>query len=194
MSGLVFAGGAQFAALGYIAAGAPWAAIALLTAFINARHLLYGAAIAPYLADRSAGQKAIMAHVLNDETFAISFAHFRRIGGADMAGYWMGAVGGTVVPWIGASIVGATLAGNIPDPARFGLDIIFPAAMAGLAVGLITNRREVAAALTGALVGVATALAWDPAAGIVAGGIVGPLVGLVFPGPEMPEPEVSVAR
>jgi len=191
MSGLVFSGGAQFAALGYIAAGAPWAAIVLVTAFINSRHLLYGAAMAPYLANRSAGMKALMAHVLNDETFAISLAHFRRIGRADVTGYWMGALGGTVVPWIGASIVGATLAGNIPEPARFGLDVIFPAAMAGLAVGLITYRRELVAALTGALVGVAAALAWDPAAGIVVGGIVGPLVGLAIPGPTMPDPEGS---
>jgi predicted branched-subunit amino acid permease len=141
MSALVFSGGAQFAALGYIAVGAPWLAIALLTAFINARHLLYGAAIAPYLAGRSVALKAAMAHVLNDETFAISLSHFRRIGTADLYGYWLAAIGGTVVPWIGASILGALLAGNIPEPAIFGLDVIFPAAMAGLAVGLITTRR-----------------------------------------------------
>src|SRR5437868_15541143 len=50
MSVFVFAGGAQFAALGSIALGAPWAAIVLITAFINSRHLLYGAALSPYLA------------------------------------------------------------------------------------------------------------------------------------------------
>lgn len=181
MSTFVFAGGAQFAALAYIAAGVPWVAIVLLTAFVNARHLLYGAAIAPYLSNTSAGLRAAMAHVLNDETFAISLGHFRRIGRADIPGYWLGALGGTVVPWIGASIVGATLGGSIPDPARFGLDVIFPAAMAGLAVGLITGRRELVAALTSAGVGVVTGLAWDPAAGIVVGGMVGPLVGFLVP-------------
>ena len=181
MSTLVFSGGAQFAALAYIAAGAPWAAVVLLTAFINSRHLLYGAAMAPYLAKTSLGPRAAMAHVLNDETFAISLSHFRRIGRADIPGYWLGALGGTVVPWIGASIVGATLAGSIPDPARFGLDVIFPAAMAGLAVGLITGRRELVAAVTGALLGVVTGLAWDPAAGIVVGGVVGPVVAFLVP-------------
>jgi branched chain amino acid efflux pump len=181
MSALVFSGGAQFAALASIAAGVPWISIVLLTAFINARHLLYGAAMAPYLAGQSLLARSAMAHVLNDETFAISISHFRRIGRADALGYWIGAFGGTVVPWIGASIVGATLAGNIPDPARFGLDVIFPAAMAGLAVGLISGRREVAAALAGALVGIAVALVWEPAAGIVAGGVVGPVVALLVP-------------
>lgn len=181
MSVLVFAGGAQFAALASIGAGVPWLSIVLLTAFINARHLLYGAAIAPFVAGRPLAVRAVMAHVLNDETFAISIGHFRRIGRADMVGYWMGALGGTGIPWIGASVVGASLAGNIPDPSRFGLDVIFPAAMAGLAVGLISERREVAAALTGALVGVTVALAWEPAAGIVVGGVVGPIVGLLVP-------------
>jgi predicted branched-subunit amino acid permease len=181
MSALVFSGGAQFAALAYIADGAPWIAVILLTAFINARHLLYGAALAPYLTDKPIALKAAMAHVLNDETFAISLSHFRRLGRADIHGYWLGAFGGTVVPWIGGSILGATLAGNIPEPARFGLDVIFPAAMAGLAVGLITGRREVAAALTGAAVGVIAGLAIDPSAGIVAGGVIGPIVGLLVP-------------
>ncbi len=86
------------------------------------------------------------------------------------------------MPWIGASILGATLAGNIPEPARFGLDVIFPAAMAGLAVGLITGRRELAAAVTGAVVGVVTGLAWDPAAGIVVGGRAPCRIALVRPG------------
>jgi hypothetical protein len=39
----------------------------------------------------------------------------------------------------------------------------------------------VVAALTGALVGIGVALAWVPAAGIVAGGLIGPAIGLLFP-------------
>lgn len=184
MSTLVFAGGAQFAALGYIAAGLPWLSTVLLTAFVNARHVLYGAALAPFVADRRAWVRAAMAQVLNDETFAISLSHFRRIGRADLTGYTLGALGGTVVPWIGASVLGATLATDIPDPTRFGLDVIFPAAMAGLAVGLIHGRREVVAAATAVLVGVAVAIGWGPAAGIVAGGVIGPFAGLAVRAPE----------
>jgi predicted branched-subunit amino acid permease len=181
MSVLVFGGGSQFAALGYIAAGAPWLSTVLLTAFINARHLLYGAALAPYVATKPVLMRMAMAHFLNDETFAVAIGHFRRIGRADLVGYWIGALGGTGIPWIGASILGAAVAGNIPDPTRFGLDVIFPAAMAGLAVGLISERRELAAAVAGGVIGIAVALAWEPAAGIVAGGILGPLAGFLVP-------------
>jgi hypothetical protein len=79
--------------------------------------------------------------------------------------------------------VGVTIGGSIPEPERFGLDVIFPAAMGGLAVGLITGRRELVAAIAGAALGVGVALAWDPAAGIIAGGVLGPALGIaVRPG------------
>jgi 4-azaleucine resistance transporter AzlC len=179
MSVLVFGGASQFAAVGYVANGYPWLAIVLLTALINSRHLLYGTVLRPYLADRPWPLRALMAHALNDETFAISIAHFRRIGRADLPGYAIAALAGTVVPWIGATLVGAALGGGIPDPARFGLDVIFPAAMAGLAVGLLTERRDLVAAVSGALIAVGVSLAIDPALGIVAGGLVGPIVAML---------------
>jgi hypothetical protein len=50
--------------------------------------------------------------------------------------------------------------------------------MGGLAVGLITGRRELVAAVSGAVLAVAIGLAWDPAAGIIAGGLVAPLIGM----------------
>jgi 4-azaleucine resistance transporter AzlC len=178
MSVLVFAGASQFVAVGYVLGGFSWFAIVLLTAFLNARHMLYSAALAPYLAGTPRLQRAAMAHVLTDEAFALAIAHFRRIGRADVRGYWLGAILSTFIPWNVATLVGVTIGGSIPDPARLGLDVIFPAAMGGLAVGLITGRRELVAAVSGAVIGVAVGLAWDPAAGIIAGGVVGPLVGM----------------
>jgi 4-azaleucine resistance transporter AzlC len=180
MSILVFAGASQFVAIGYVAGGFSWLAIVGLTAFLNARHLLYAAAIAPYVAAEPRWMRALMAHVMTDEAFALAIAHFRRIGRGDVPGYWIGAFVSTFIPWNVATLIGVTIGQQIPDPARFGLDVIFPAAMGGLAVGLVTGRRELVAAITGALIGVAVALAWDPAAGIIAGGVIGPLAGMAI--------------
>ena len=44
---IVFAGAAQFAAVGYLAAGMPWLPIVVLTFLLNIRHLLYSASLAP---------------------------------------------------------------------------------------------------------------------------------------------------
>jgi len=188
MSLLVFAGASQFAAVGYVLGGFSWAGVVLLSGFLNARHLLYGAALAPYLAERPRWLRAVMAHVLTDEAFAISIAHFRRLGRADLTGYWIAAIGSTFIPWNLATFAGVTLGANIPDPSRFGLDVIFPAAMGGLAVGLVTGRRELVAAIVGAVSAVAVSLAWDPAAGVIAGGLLGPLVGMAMPRPRAEQP------
>jgi len=192
MSVLVFAGAAQFAAVGYVAGGFSWIAVVLLTGFLNARHFLYAAALAPYLADRPRPVRAVVAHVLTDEAFALAIAHFRRIGRGDLWGYWWAAIVVTFIPWNIATLVGVLIGGAIPDPGRFGLDVIFPAAMAGLAVGLVTGRRELVAALVGGVVAVAVSLAWDPAAGVLAGGLLGPLVGLLAVRVEPEGPEAQI--
>ena len=181
MSTLVFAGAAQFAAVGYVASGLAWPGIILLTALLNARHLLYSAALAPWLREVPFGRRAAMAHLLTDEAFALAINHFRRIGRTDERGYWIGAFVATFIPWNLATMAGVVLGAQIPDPARLGIDVIFPAAMIGLAVGLITGRRELVAAVVGGVAAVVVALATSPSIGIVSGGIVGPLVGLLVP-------------
>jgi 4-azaleucine resistance transporter AzlC len=181
MSVLVFAGASQFAAVGYLAAGVPWPAIVLLTFLVNARHLLYAASLAPRVRGLTRRRRAAMAHVLTDEAFALSAAHFHRLGRVDLPGYWIAALVGVFIPWNIATLAGVLLGTAIPDPYGLGLDIVFPAAMAGLAVGLVTGRRELVAAGAGACFGVALSLALGPSLGIVAGGLLGPALAIVVP-------------
>ena len=181
MSVIGFAGAAQFAAVGYVAQGLPWLPIVVLTFFLNARHLLYSASLAPRMRHVPLVHRAAMAHVLTDEAFALAATHFHRIGRVDVPGYWIAAVIGVFIPWNVATVAGYLLGGAIPDPAVLGLDIVFPAAMAGLAVGLMTGRREVVAAAAGAAIGVAASLLFGLSVGIVVGGLVGPLVAIAMP-------------
>jgi 4-azaleucine resistance transporter AzlC len=187
MSTITFAGAAQFAALGYISGGLAWPVIFVLTLLLNARHLLYSAALAPWFTGVPRPRRAVMAHLLTDEAFALSIGHFRRLGRTDEWGYWVAAIASTLIPWNLATLAGVLAGGSIPEPGRFGIDIIFPAAMVGLAVGLITGRRELVAALAGASIAVGWALFASPAlgveatVGVVAGGVIGPLVGLLVP-------------
>lgn len=187
MSTIVFAGAAQFAAVGYVAAGLPWPGIILLTALLNARHLLYSAALGPWLRQVPFLSRVGMAHLLTDEAFALSIGHFRRVGHADVRGYWIGAIASTFIPWNLATLAGVLIGGQIPDPNRFGIDVIFPAAMIGLSAGLITGRRELVAAIVGGVAGVGLALLTSPAVGIIAGGLLGPAAGLLVPAREAHE-------
>jgi predicted branched-subunit amino acid permease len=181
MSVLVFAGAAQFAAIGYVAAGVPWPVIGILTGLLNARHVLYSAALGPWFRGRSFGERAVAAQVLSDEVFALSLSHFRRLGRFDAFGYWFAGIVIDFIPWFLGTLSGVLLGDAIVDPERLGLDVIFASAMAGLAVGLITSRRELVAAVVGAVVGVAVSLVVSPTLGIIAGGFVGPAAGLLVP-------------
>lgn len=181
MSLVAFAGAAQFAAVGLVAQGAPWVAIVLFTALLNARHLLYAAALAPWFASTRRATRAVAAHALTDESFALTLPAFRALGRLDLPSYGI-AVALTMPVWLlatGAGYVGGEL---LPDPRTLGLDIVFPAAMAGLAVALVTDRASLIAAAAGALIALIVALVAQPAVGILAGGLAGPLVGMTWRG------------
>ncbi|MBA2373737.1 MAG: AzlC family ABC transporter permease, partial [Chloroflexi bacterium] len=79
MSTLVFAGAAQFAAVGYVIQGLAWPGVILLTFLLNARHVLYSAALAPWLREVPRPRRAVMAHLLTDEAFALTIGHFGRL-------------------------------------------------------------------------------------------------------------------
>ncbi len=186
MSVLVFAGAAQFAALGLVAQAVPWLGIVVLTALLNARHLLYSAALAPWFAGRSRLERALSAHVLTDEAFALALPAFRSLGRHDRATYVIAAAI-PAVPWMIATTVGLVGGSLLPDPTALGIDVVFPAAMGGLAVALLTDRRAVVAAVAGAIVGVVVAVASQPSVGILVGGLAGPALALLVPiGPAPP--------
>ncbi len=187
MSVIAFGGAAQFAAIGWVTTGLAWPAIALLTFLLNARHALYSAALAPWFRGRSFAERAAAAHLLTDESFALAVVHFKRLGRFDAIGYWYPAIVTTLIPWNIATFAGVTLGDAIDEPNRFGIDVIFPAAMGGLMVGLLTGRREIVAALAGAAIGVVMSLAVSPTIGVIAGGVLGPVVGLLMPqAPDLP--------
>lgn len=190
MSSLLFAGASQFAIVGYLAQGMSWPAMLGLTALVNSRHALYAAALAPPLSAVPPGRRAVMAHFLTDEAFALTTAHFRRVGHSDARGYWIAAMFGVFLPWNLGTIVGALAGRLVPDPAALGLDAVFPASMAGLAAGLVSGRRELAAASGAVAIALPSALLLGPAAGVVAGGLIGPALGLLVPAP----PSSSEAR
>jgi 4-azaleucine resistance transporter AzlC len=196
-SAIAFAGGAQFAAAGLVKDNASWLAVAGVVALVNARHLLYSAALGPYVGDCPRRERALMAHFLTDETFALALAHFRRIRGFDRRGYWIASMC-IFIPWQVGSAVGYVVAGAV-DTNRLGLDVAFPAAMAGLSLGMVSGRRDVAAAAGAVVIAVAVGLIGGASLGLVAGAVIGPLFGLAVPPsaheessePEEPEPAAT---
>jgi len=178
-SSILFAGASQFAAVGLLVVNTPWPSIVLLVWLLNARHLLYSASIAPYTTKLSLRLRAGLAYLLTDEAYALTTAHIARLGRIDVPAAWY--AGFTIfIPWNLSTIAGWLAGAALPDPATIGLDVVFPAAMAGLAVGLVRDRAALVALLVGCGSAVAAALVIDPSAAIMIGGLLGPLAGLVL--------------
>lgn len=125
MSAMVFAGGAQFAALGLL--GPPpliWPLL-LGTLAINARHLLLGAALAPWLSRLGWWRQLTSVTVLSDANWA--YAVRAHAAGERDAGVLVGAGATMWVAWVLGTFVGSVAAGAVPDVRQFGLDALLVA-------------------------------------------------------------------
>jgi 4-azaleucine resistance transporter AzlC len=148
LSVLVFAGSAQFSAVGLFAAGAAGLEIVLTTLLLNVRHLLYGLALGREV-DLRRRERPVAAFFLTDEAFGVATSAQART-----FGFLLGAELSLFVTWNLATLVGALSATAIPDPARLGVDVVFPLAFLALLVPLVRTRAELAVAV------VSGALAW----------------------------------
>lgn len=157
MGVLVFAGGAQFLAVGLIAAGNPVAAV-LGGLLLNARHLPFGLAVAGAVGDRWPA-KLVGSHLMVDESVAFAMAQpdpDRR-----RRAYWLTGVT-LFVTWNVGSLLGVVLGGAVGDPAALGVDAAFPAGLLALILPSLRDRETRNVAVLGATVAVLTT-PWLPA-------------------------------
>ncbi|BCJ61063.1 hypothetical protein Jiend_44850 [Micromonospora endophytica] len=151
MSVLVYAGGAQFMAIGLISAGNPVAAV-LAGLLINARHLPFGLTLGDTIGHRLR-HRLLGSHLMTDETTAFTLA--RPAGTARRQAFWLA---GTLLflAWNGGTVLGVLAGGAAGDPAVFGLDAAFPAGLMALLLPSLRDRDTRHAALVGAVVAVLT--------------------------------------
>lgn len=151
MSLVVFAGGAQFAAVA-VAVGGGSATAAVVTGLaLNARHLPFGFAVRDVLAG-SWPRRLAGAHVMIDESVAFTVRYEDPV--RRRAVYWASGAGLFVV-WNVATAAGASLGQVMGDPATWGLDAAFPAVLLALVLPTLDRPRLRLAALAGAAVAVA---------------------------------------
>src|SRR5262249_31140940 len=171
MSALVFAGGAQFAAVEIWGYPVPVFALLVSTALINVRHILMGASLAPKLFRLTRLQRFLGFAVLADENWALTE---RRAARQPVSpGYFLGMGAVFWANWVAWSLVGALLGPVLGDPRRFGADFAFTAIFIGLIVSFARGRRSVgviaASAVTAALVRIAVGSPWHVLSGALAG-------------------------
>lgn len=121
MSALVWSGTAQFAALSILTSGGGTALAVSAGLLANTRFLPMGFAIAPSMTGGPV-RRLLRGAVLADASFVIG----NRGGGRFDINAIVWAAPVQYVTWVGGTVVGVAGAKAIGDPARWGLDVLFP--------------------------------------------------------------------
>lgn len=178
MSGLVFAGAAQFATLELWGDSIPLLPLVTITLAINARHLLMGAAFYPHLRDLPSGRRYASLLLLSDANWAMAMA-----GGTPAARLGILVGGGLALwsTWMIGTGLGVAFGSGIAEPDRFGLDAIMGCFLLAMLIG---DRRDLGVLLPWGVAALAAlaAMAWlPPHAHVIVGALAGGLVGLLLP-------------
>lgn len=182
MSALVFAGASQFAAIDLWPPAPPFVSLALLMLVVNARHVIFGAALAPWLNRARPGQRIAVLAVLSDANYVDGRNALR--GGERDLGVVLGGGLALWATWVLGSALGAAAGAALGPLETYGVDIVMAAFFTALMVSDLDRRlraaeaalRVLGPAVVGAAVAAATLpvlpLGWNIIAAALAGGAV----------------------
>lgn len=153
MSVLVYSGSAQMVGLQAWADPIPLATISAAIVAVNARYILLGAALRPWMGRLPATQSYGSLFFLGDGNWAPAMREYRE--GRRDAAFLLGAGLTMYLGWVGATGVGHGLGQVLGDTRRLGLDFILPGYFVVMAFGLWRGTSDLlplAAASLAALV------------------------------------------
>ena len=170
---IVFAGAAQFAAVGLLRDGAGAIEVALSVLLINLRHLLMGASLRPHFSETSFVQRLWFGYILTDESFAMGIGHFRR-GYRDVAYY---ATFGTLLwlCWNTGTLAGALFGAGLDHPERYGIDFAITATFLAIVAIGVRHRADVVVAVAAGVAAAALRLAGATTLAVVIAGALAPI-------------------
>lgn len=174
MTGLNFAGGSEFAAIRLWTSPPHLLLIVGMTFLINSRHILMGAALAPYMRHLKRRQALPALFLMCDETWALALADARARGATRLSmPYYLGVAGGLYASWVAFTALGAAIGPRIGDLEQFGFEMAFTAVFLVLLRGMWKGVRASRPWLVSLVVSAGAYLllpgAWHVALGAVAG-------------------------
>lgn len=180
MSLLVYAGSAQFLAVSLLMSGAGVLVILLTTFIVNLRHMLYSAALQPYVGALPLRWRLPLAFGLTDETFAVVQRRYLSRGMAGHARWYHAGVALSLyLAWGGGSLAGVLFGQRVPNLEGWGLDFAMLATFIGIVVPALRNLPQIAAALVAAAVALACH-GWPYKLGLMAAALAGIATGVML--------------
>jgi 4-azaleucine resistance transporter AzlC len=171
MSVLVFAGGSQFSAAGLFGSGAAGLTIVFTAFLLNVRHLLYGLSLGREV-HLSRWQRIVGAYFLTDEAYGVMMSSGER-----SFGFLLGCEMSLFVSWNVFTLVGALAGSVISDPAKLGVDFIFPLSFTALIVPLLRSKNDLIVASISGVLALLFSRILPGGFSIFATGVIGSLLG-----------------
>ena len=180
VSGIVFAGGAQFVFISLLTAGGTVLTVALTVLLINTRHLLYGHPIVELLGKgKRSFSPFFLAFGMTDEVFATAVSRMEGIESKNREHWYVGLQIGAYLSWVAGTILGATIGSEVLarfPPLSDGLSFVLPAFFFSLLLSM-KGRVLCSPTIAGALVTAGLLLYLSAAAAIPLGIVVGAFAG-----------------
>ena len=157
MSSIVFAGSAQFVAIGMLAAGTSIGFIIATTLIVNLRHLIYAASMLPHVKHLGQRWRIPLGFLLIDEVFAATYPRYLNHA-QDKNNHWhyLGVGVAFYISWNIATVIGIFFGSTIPGIESWGLDFAMSATFIGMVIPHLINKPMIAAVLTSAVLSIIT--------------------------------------
>jgi predicted branched-subunit amino acid permease len=175
LSTLAFSGSVQFSALDLWHATIAFSTLSLVVIAVNARHLVMGAALSPWVNGLPMAHRLPTLALLNDANFAVCQTAFQN-GERDM-GLLLGS--GLVLwsGWVLGAVVGALAGASLGNPVVLGFDVVMLCFLTAMVTPQATQVLRLIPILVAATVAVVTMpglpMGWNVIAGAIAGAFAG---------------------
>ncbi len=138
---------------------------------MNARYLMFGAALRPWLSQASPPVAYGSLLLLGDANWIVVMRAIER-GEQDRA-YLVGTGLPMFAGWIAGTMIGVLSGTVLPDPHLLAADLMLPAFAAAMMAGMIRSRAGLLPAGVGAVTAVAVAQLAGPGPAVIAAGLAG---------------------
>jgi predicted branched-subunit amino acid permease len=174
ISAAVYSGSAQLASVNLIQTGhVTLSTLAATILVINARYVLFGAALQPWLGPAGMGRSVGSLLLLGDGNWILTMKAIAE--GEEDRAYLLGTGVPMLAGWMGGTFLGAVAGGILPDAHALGVDLMLPA----FAAAMMTAMAKTRAALLPIFMGAGAALILGPFVGngwaVIAAGLAGGL-------------------
>lgn len=174
-SAAIYSGSAQLAAVNLLQTGAATLTALFATILvINARYILFSAALQPWLGQTTTLKGYGSLLLLGDANWMMTMKAIAA--GEEDRAYLAGTGAPMLVGWLTGTALGAGAVSVLPAPEALGFDLMLPCFAAAMMAAMMKKRTDLVPVLVGAVAALVIAQVAGPAFAVIGAGLAGGLV------------------